>query len=53
MSQAVPGTVRGFVTNAGQVCSAGTRVCLVEKSVHDDFVAGRSPRPWRASSRAS
>jgi len=38
MSQAVPGTVRGFVTNAGQVCSAGTRV-LVEKSVHDDFVA--------------
>jgi len=38
MSQAVPGTVRAFVTNAGQICSAGTRV-LVEKSVHDDFVA--------------
>jgi aldehyde dehydrogenase (NAD+) len=38
MSQAIPGTVRAFVTNAGQVCSAGTRV-LVEKSVHDDFVA--------------
>jgi aldehyde dehydrogenase (NAD+) len=38
MSQAVPGSVRAFVTNAGQVCSAGTRI-LVEKSVHDDFVA--------------
>ena len=38
MSQAVPGALRAFVTNAGQVCSAGTRV-LVEKSVHDDFVA--------------
>jgi aldehyde dehydrogenase (NAD+) len=38
MSQAVPGSVRAFVTNAGQVCSAGTRI-LVEESVHDDFVA--------------
>jgi aldehyde dehydrogenase (NAD+) len=38
MSQAVPGALRAFVTNAGQVCSAGTRV-LVEKSVHDDVVA--------------
>ncbi len=38
MSQAVPGSLRAFVTNAGQVCSAGTRL-LVEKSVHDDFVA--------------
>lgn len=38
MEKAVPGALRAFVTNAGQVCSAGTRV-LVEKSVHDDFVA--------------
>jgi len=38
MTQAVPGSLRGFIANAGQVCSAGTRL-LVEKSVHDDFVA--------------
>jgi aldehyde dehydrogenase (NAD+) len=38
MAKAVPGSLRAFVTNAGQVCSAGTRL-LVEKSVHDDFVA--------------
>jgi aldehyde dehydrogenase (NAD+) len=38
MAQAVPGSLRGFIANAGQVCSAGTRL-LVEKSVHDDFVA--------------
>ncbi len=37
MAKAIPGTLRAFVINAGQVCSAGTRV-LVEKSVHDDFV---------------
>jgi len=30
--------VRAFATNAGQVCSSGTRL-LVERSVHDDFVA--------------
>ena len=36
MAQAIPAAVRAFVTNAGQVCSAGTRV-LVEKHVHDDF----------------
>ncbi|GAA1683687.1 aldehyde dehydrogenase [Citricoccus zhacaiensis] len=29
--------VRAFTTNAGQVCSSGTRL-LVERSVHDDFV---------------
>ena len=29
--------VRAFVTNAGQVCSSGTRL-LVERSVHDRFV---------------
>ena len=38
MAKAVPGALRAFVANAGQVCSAGTRI-LVEKSVHDDFVA--------------
>ena len=30
--------VRAFATNAGQVCSSGTRL-LVERSVHDEFVA--------------
>lgn len=29
--------VRAFSTNAGQVCSAGTRL-LVQRSIHDDFV---------------
>ncbi|MGE2713277.1 aldehyde dehydrogenase family protein [Mycolicibacterium litorale] len=30
-------TVRAFTSNAGQVCSAGTRL-LVEASIHDEFV---------------
>jgi len=30
--------VRAFATNAGQVCSSGTRL-LVDRSVHDEFVA--------------
>lgn len=30
--------VRAFSANAGQVCSAGTRL-LVERSIHDEFVA--------------
>jgi len=52
MARAVPGSLRGFVTNAGQVCSAGTRL-LVEKAVHDDFVAAltqaiASARPGQA-----
>ncbi|MBU2667210.1 aldehyde dehydrogenase family protein [Actinoplanes bogorensis] len=29
--------VRAFTTNAGQVCSSGTRL-LVERTIHDDFV---------------
>jgi aldehyde dehydrogenase (NAD+) len=37
MARAIPGVLRGFIANAGQVCSAGTRL-LVEKSLHDDFV---------------
>lgn len=39
-------TVRAFSTNAGQVCSAGTRL-LVERSVHDDFVARVAERASR------
>ncbi len=31
------GVVKGFLTNAGQVCLAGTRI-LVERSIHDEFV---------------
>ena len=30
--------VRAFTTNAGQVCSSGTRL-LVERPIHDEFVA--------------
>ena len=41
MSQAVPGSMRAFVTNAGQVCMAGTRL-LLQKEIHDDFVAALS-----------
>ncbi|MEV7135599.1 aldehyde dehydrogenase family protein [Arthrobacter sp. NPDC093128] len=29
--------VRAFTTNAGQICSAGTRL-LVQRSIHDEFV---------------
>ena len=38
LAAAVPGALRAFVANAGQVCSAGTRI-LVERSIHDAFVA--------------
>jgi len=43
--------VRAFATNAGQVCSAGTRL-LVQRSIHDQFVklvveATRSRRPGK------
>jgi aldehyde dehydrogenase (NAD+) len=37
LEQAVPGSLRAFVTNAGQVCSAGTRL-LLERGIHDRFV---------------
>jgi len=37
LADAVPGAIRGFVANAGQVCLAGTRL-LVQKSIHDTFV---------------
>ena len=35
---AASGVIKGFLTNAGQVCLAGTRI-LVERSIHDRFVA--------------
>jgi len=38
MAAAVTGSLRAFVMNAGQVCSAGTRL-LLQKEIHDDFVA--------------
>ncbi len=38
LAQAVPGSLRAFVLNAGQVCMAGTRL-LVDKEIHDTFVA--------------
>src|SRR3989442_6414034 len=41
LKQAVPGALRAFVFNAGQICTAGTRI-LVERSIHDTFVAGLS-----------
>ncbi len=41
MAQAVPGSMRAFVTNAGQVCMAGTRL-LLQKEIHDEFVAALS-----------
>ena len=37
LEQAVPGALRAFALNSGQVCLAGTR-CLVERSIYDEFV---------------
>lgn len=37
IDKAVTGAIRAFVSNAGQICSSGTR-CMVEASIHDDFV---------------
>lgn len=39
LAEAIPGAVRAFVVNAGQICSAGTRL-LVHRSIHDAVVAG-------------
>ncbi len=36
LRQAVPGSLRAFVMNAGQVCLAGTRV-VVERGIHDQL----------------
>lgn len=41
MAIAVPGSAKAFVLNAGQICLAGTR-CLVQESVHDEFLAALS-----------
>ena len=38
LALAAPGVLKGFLTHAGQVCLAGTRI-LVEHSIHDAFVA--------------
>jgi aldehyde dehydrogenase (NAD+) len=38
LRQAVPGSLRGFVMNAGQVCLAGTRI-VVERAIHDQLAA--------------
>ncbi|MBS0407013.1 MAG: aldehyde dehydrogenase [Proteobacteria bacterium] len=38
LTLAAPGVLKGFLTHAGQVCLAGTRI-LVECSIHDEFVA--------------
>lgn len=43
--EAVPAIVRGIVQNAGQTCSAGSRV-LVEQKCYDDFV-GRLAEQFR------
>ncbi|GGA69006.1 aldehyde dehydrogenase [Nitratireductor aestuarii] len=37
MEKALPIIAGGFLTHAGQVCNAGTRL-LVERSIHDDVV---------------
>ena len=41
LKQAVPGALRAFVFNSGQICTAGSRI-LVERPIHDAFVAGWS-----------
>lgn len=38
LALAAPGVLKGFLTHAGQVCLAGTRI-LVQRTVHDRFVA--------------
>ena len=38
LRHAVPGSLRAFVMNAGQVCLAGTRV-VVERTIHDRLAA--------------
>ena len=38
LRHAVPGSLRAFVMNAGQVCLAGTRV-VVERTIHDQLAA--------------
>lgn len=37
LDEAIDGTLKGFVHNQGQICTAGTRL-LVERSIAEDFV---------------
>ena len=37
LEAAAPGVLKGFLTHAGQICLAGTRI-LVQRSIHDRFV---------------
>lgn len=39
LAKVVPGVMMGFCLNAGQICSAGTRL-LVERSIHDQVAEG-------------
>lgn len=39
LSAAIPGAIRAFAMNAGQICLAGTR-CLVQKSIYEDVLKG-------------
>jgi betaine-aldehyde dehydrogenase len=43
---AIQGQMLAMFTNAGQVCTAGTRL-IVERSLHDDFVAALADRVSR------
>lgn len=36
LDKTVPGVLKGFVGNSGQICSAGTRI-LIQKSIYDKF----------------
>src|SRR5574341_742608 len=38
LRQAVPGSLRAFIVNAGQVCTAGSRV-LAERKIHDELAS--------------
>lgn len=38
LAMAVPGSLKAFTLNTGQICTAGTRI-LVHRSLHDRFVA--------------
>lgn len=39
LGKVIPGATMGFVANAGQICSAGTRL-LVERGLHDQVAEG-------------
>ncbi|HEY3619439.1 MAG TPA: aldehyde dehydrogenase family protein [Candidatus Sulfotelmatobacter sp.] len=39
LATAIPGAIMGFAANAGQVCTAGTRL-LLQRSIRDVFIEG-------------